>query len=81
MRTKTPITTTRASTVSTDPRVAMTGTLTVMVGMSSSTPGKTMEMLATGSTSLTSGTGGGVVDVVVGCSDDTVVGACVVVVT
>jgi hypothetical protein len=60
--------------VTTDPRVAMTGTLTVMVGASSSTSGKTIEMLTVG-TCLTSGNGGIVVDVVVVCTGDIVVGA------
>jgi hypothetical protein len=80
MNTKTPTTTRRASIANADPKVAMTGTLTVTVGVSSSTPGKTTEMLKTGCTSLTSGTGGIVVDATVVVSGDIVVGASVVVV-
>jgi hypothetical protein len=75
MNTAMPMTATRASNVTTDPRVAMTGTLTVTVGAPSSTPGKTTDMLTIGCTSLTSGTGGMVVDVIVVVSGDTVVGA------
>jgi hypothetical protein len=84
MKTKTPTTTRRASTARADPKVAMTGTLTVTVGVSPSIPGMTTEMFRIGCNSLTSGTevvgvilgGASVVDVTIATVD----GAGVVVV-
>jgi hypothetical protein len=48
MNRKTPTTTSKASTARADPKVAMTGTLTVTVGVSSSIPGITTVMFRIG---------------------------------